>query len=166
MEKILLSVLARPSKRYLASIIDGLVVGLLVLPMFIYGHVNDLIGEKLVYFTIAFLLFKVFVYLLVDCLIPVITNGKSIGRYFMNIRLVKRNGGYATVSNYLLRAIIFIVIALVSDILVLPFVAYGIWCLVFVLSIYWIYNDDYRMTVHDKVAGTIVIQNLEIECKE
>lgn len=166
MEKILLAVLAKPNYRYLASIIDGLVVGFLILPMFIYARLNNLTGDRLIYFTVAFLIYKTFVYLLVDCLIPLTTNGKTIGRYYLGLRLVKKNGSYATIGNYLLRALIFITIAIISDILKLSFVAYIIWSLVFVLSIYWIYADENRMTFHDKVAGTIVIKDMEVKCEE
>ena len=80
----------------------------------------------------------------------------------MGLRLVRKNGQYASIKNYLLRAIIFVVIAAISIIFDMAFIAYLLWSIVFALSIYWIYTDDYRMTVHDKIAGTIIIKELNI----
>jgi len=156
MEKMVITVLAKPSHRYLASIIDGLVVALLSLPIFLWTSDTKLI------LTIGFFLYKVFVYLLVDFLVPYITKGQTIGRYFMGLRLVRKNGQYASIKNYLLRAIIFVVIAAISIIFDMAFIAYLLRSIVFALSIYWIYTDDYRMTVHDKIAGTIIIKELNI----
>ncbi len=162
MEKILLTTLAKPNSRYIASIIDAIVIAIIILPMFIYSRVAEITEDKMFYFSIAFFLYKLFIYLLVDYLIPLITKGKTIGRYFMGLRLVKRNGDYANSANYLRRTSIFILVALLSDILYLPTIAYILWCAVFVVTIYLIYNDDYRMTVHDKVANTMVIKDTNI----
>ncbi len=165
MEQMMTSILAKPTKRYMASVIDGLLVGLLILPMFIYQRVTEISDDKFWYFTIAFFLFKLVAYLLVDVLIPVVSCGKTVGRYFLGLRLVKRNGKYATWSNFLRRASIFVVVAILSDLIQLSVVAYVVWSLVFVFSIYWIYTDDYRMTVHDKVANTIVVEDISTCCE-
>lgn len=166
MEGNLLTILAKPHKRYIASIIDGCMVGLLVLPFIYFGRVIAYEGNELIYFTVSMFIYKVIIYLLIDFLIPCATKGKTIGRYLMNIRMVKQNGSNARTRNYLMRALIFIVIAVISDLLNLSFVAYIIWVVVFILSIYWMYNDDYRRTVHDKIAGTMMIEDMENICEE
>ncbi|GEM_PF-2486008 len=165
MQHALFTVLASPKRRYLAVFIDASIIAFLLLPMVFYtADFRSGLVEPEWWMVWMIFAYKTIIYLLVDVVIPASSNGKTIGRYFAQIRMIRRDGRSAVVSNYALRAAIFIAITLICDILMQTTISYLLWALVVVLSVYLMHADDHRMTIHDKVAGTMLIQDLHASC--
>jgi len=146
--------LAHPNIRYISTAIDGLIIMILLLPLM---FLSRLVDSELLLFNIITFLYSTVVYTLVDVVVPICTKGQTIGRYLFNIRLVRDDFTFANYKNFLLRASIFIVIAFVSNVIGLVTVGYILWAVVFAFSIYWLYNDEHRQTVHDRIAKTVVV---------
>lgn len=152
-------VLARPVTRYLASIIDGTIIFILAMPIYLYASIKGLDTEGLTDFMVFAFLLKLGVYIIFDVVVPYFYGGKTVGRMVMKITLYQENGKHAGMVLYLRRASIFIVIAVIGDIFNYTGLSFGLWAVVFALSIYWIYVDILRQTVHDKVAGSVMIDD-------
>lgn len=116
-------------KRFVAILIDGLVLGVVlgVLSWFLPGFLEKLAG------LVAGVAYQVY------CL----TNraGQTLGKQVMNIRVVTESGGAVDQNTALIRALVSYVSGM----------AMGI-------GYIWAFFDDRRQTWHDKVAKTLVVE--------
>ena len=157
-----ISVLALPKYRYVATIIDGAIIFMFNLPLMLLEGIWT--KQTSIGFLFLFI-FRALIYLLFDVVIPLLTKGQTIGRVLIKLRVVRNDYQVATAKNFFLRASIFIGISAISDLLVLPTIAYICWMLVFMISIYWLYSDSQRRTIHDRVAHTLVVNDRLYEKK-
>lgn len=127
--------------------------------MNIFGAHKGYAVDELSTFVIFCFVVKLLTYLLVDVCIPYLSDGKTVGRMVMKITMFEENGEKVTIQLLLKRASIFIGIAILSDLFFLEVVSFVIWGLVFAGSIYLIYNDVLRQTVHDKVARSVMLDD-------
>ena len=153
-----MKVLAHPNYRYLSTIIDGLIIGVLLIPL-VFLH--SFVDSETLLFRILLFSYTTIVYLIVDVVIPICTKGQTIGRVVFKLRIVKQDFTYASFKQYVIRASIFIIIGLISQVLELTMMGYVLWMIIFIISIYLIYNDSLRQTVHDKIASTVVVVDTE-----
>jgi len=158
--KSLENILAAPYKRYLSSIIDAVIILVLISPLLYIGYKDYADIDYVNGFILMAFLVKLLVYVIVDIVIPFYTKGRTIGRLLLKLRIRNQDGSVVSVYNLVKRASIFVFISFLSDILFASFIAYIIWSVVFVLSILFIYSDPLRQTVHDKVAKTIVVDDV------
>lgn len=115
-------------KRFVALLIDGLVIGVLisVLSWFLPGFLEGIAG------LVAGVGYEVY------CL----TNraGQTLGKQVMNLRVVTEAGGAVDQNTALTRALVRIVSGMAMG-----------------LGYLWALFDDRRQTWHDKVAKTLVV---------
>lgn len=155
-------ILAKPVNRYVSSIIDGAIVMLFVLGLNLFGVYKGYDINSLNSFVMFSFIVKLLVYLFIDVAIPYLYDGKTIGRTVMGITLYKENGNKVDIFLLLKRSSIFILIAIVSDVLFLNDLSLWLWAFVFVVSIYLIYTDALRQTVHDKLAKSVMLDDKKL----
>lgn len=147
--------LAHPNYRYIAAMIDGVIVFVFNLPLMFISTLfddNELFSALLIMF-----LYSVIIFLIFDFIIPVCSKGKTIGRSILHLRLIKDDFTQADWKNYIMRSLIFVQIALFAFVFKWTTIAYIELALIFVISIILLYNDARRKTVHDYVGKTVVI---------
>jgi len=154
--------LAKPVSRYVASIIDGAIVMGIVIGLNYFGSYKGYDVESLNSFVIFSFIVKLLTYLFIDVAIPYLYDGKTIGRTVMGITLYQENGKKVDIFLLLKRSSIFILIAIVSDILFLSNISFALWAVVFMVSIYLIYTDTLRQTVHDKLAKSVMLDDKKL----
>jgi uncharacterized RDD family membrane protein YckC len=152
--------LAHPNYRYISTVLDGFIIMVLLMPLMFLSRFID--SETLLFLVTKFLYTSV-VYLIVDVVVPICTKGQTIGRYMFNLRVVKQDFTLASWKEFSIRASIFIIIGFLSQVLLLTTVSYIIWMIIFIISIYLIYTDKLRQTVHDKFAKTVVVFDKEFK---
>lgn len=166
MEHGIVSVLAKPYKRFLAVFIDYSFLGLMALPVVLLGMERS-IDLNISFWVLAIVfLYKIFIYFLIDIAIPAMNHGRTLGRYFMKTRLVQKNGKPLKVYHYFIRASVFITVMVIGDVFQLDIVAYAYVTVICVLSIIFIFVDEYRMSVYDRLSKTMTIDVLPSMCSE
>lgn len=154
--------LASPIRRYTASIIDGAIVMAFVLGLHFFGTYKGYEVGVLNSFVVFSFVVKLLAYTLVDVAIPYLTEGKTIGRMATKITLYEENGETVSIGLLSKRASIFIVIALISDVFFFSTISFIIWGFVFASSIYLIYTDILRQTIHDKIARSVMLDDQKL----
>jgi uncharacterized RDD family membrane protein YckC len=129
--------LANPNHRYLATIIDGAIIFMLNIPIFILGMTID-VGNSL-FIVLLLFFYRVIVYLIFDLIVPICTKGQTIGRVIIKLRLIKDDFTLANWKNFSMRSLIFIVIAFVTVVLKM------------------------QTFVHDYLAKTVVVYDKEFQ---
>lgn len=155
--------LAHPNYRYIATVIDGAIIFLLNIPIMYYVSTLDQTVSFSFGFLLLLFLYRVFIYMIFDFIIPVCTKGQTIGRVLFKLRLVNDDFSLGSWKNYLRRTSIFIIIAFIAFVLELTTFAYILWMTVFVMSIILLYNDARRKTVHDYVGKTVVVYDKQFQ---
>lgn len=155
--------LASPIRRYTASLLDGAIVMAFVLGLQFFGNYKEYDMSVLNSFVLFSFVAKLIVYLTIDVAIPYVTDGKTVGRMVMGITLYEQNGKIVSIVLLFKRASIFIAIAVISDLLFMSGLSFVIWGFVFLLSIYLIYTDTLRQTVHDKFAKSVMLDDAKLE---
>lgn len=159
----ILNTLAKPEKRFLASIIDATIVILFLLPFMVLIQESYSDVDQVNQFLLFAFLYKVVIYSIIDIVIPFFTKGQTIGRMILKIRIFNEDGSPISMVRLVRRASIFVFIAFLSDLLFLEMLSNIIWMIVFVVSIIYIYNDPLRQTVHDKLAKTTMLDDTLLE---
>ena len=155
--------LAHPNYRYIATVIDGAIIFVLNLPlMYIVQQFDQSVSYSFGFLFLLFL-YRAFVYLIFDFIIPTCTKGQTIGRKIFKLRLIKDDFTLGSWKNYLMRAMVFIVVAFIAFVLEWTTIAYILWVVIFILSIILLYNDARRKTVHDYVGKTVVVYDKQFQ---
>lgn len=162
---------ARPWQRFVASIIDTAIFGALCYILYLlipnptstqalidllkalgtfscsFDEFVDYItvisnGAALLYFIIAF-----FIHLILFVVVPCITDGKTIGKYIMRIRIVKLSEKRMSFGTLFLRQIIGIF---------LDFYTLGITIIISLISIFYAKGNR---VIHDRMTNTLVVRD-------
>jgi uncharacterized RDD family membrane protein YckC len=100
-------------------------------------------------------LYELVLAVILSLVVPVLTKGKTPGKAIVGLRIISKNGDYATVGQLVLRSLIYIVPAL------LAYYPIGLitWSIniIWIVSLVFIFTDRYHQAVHDKISNTIVV---------
>lgn len=84
--------------------------------------------------------------------------GSTLGKKIFNMRIVKEADGSAVDESVMFsRCLPFLVIGVIGAIPILGLISIPLSLVVVILSLVWIFTDDKRRSVYDKVGKTIVI---------
>lgn len=132
--------------RFLAVIIDGLIVGI---PLVIIEAILGITGSP-----VAAILSAI-AYFLYEGLLLAYQNGQTIGKKVMNARVISVDGQPLTMNKTFTRAGVKAVLSLLSSIKPPVTTVLGILSL---LDYLWPLWDANKQTWHDKAAGTYVVK--------
>jgi uncharacterized RDD family membrane protein YckC len=118
--------LAGLGERFIAAIIDGIIVG------FITGLFSRFGGAG---FGLTFVITLAYTWYFLTH-----QNGQTLGKKFMHIRVIKKDGSPIDDATAIVR-----------------YIGYYISCLI-VIGILWAFWDDNKQGWHDKVANTLVVK--------
>jgi len=149
--------LASIGKRWLAIVIDGFIVAIAtVLLLFAGGALAPLdaamasadeaaVSEALSNFQSNTLTVNLLVSAVYNVALMVWFNGRTLGKMMLRLRVVKKHGGAITILDALLRNVFGYMISQI-----------------FLLGYLWALFDTEKQTWHDKMAGTVVIEERRI----
>jgi len=132
-------------KRFLAVLLDGLIVGI---PMLIIQVILGLSGSP------VGALLSAIAYFLYEGLMLASQNGQTIGKKVLSIRVISANGQALTMNQTFTRAGVKAVLSILSSIKPPVTSVLGILSL---LDYLWPLWDANKQTWHDKAAGTYVV---------
>jgi uncharacterized RDD family membrane protein YckC len=145
--------LASIGKRWLAIIIDGFIVGIAtVLVLIVSGALAPLdaamssanevaVSEAFSRFQSNTLTVNLLVSAIYNVALMVWFNGRTLGKMMLRLRVVKKRGGAITILDALLRNVFGYMISQI-----------------FLLGYLWALFDAEKQTWHDKMAGTVVVE--------
>jgi uncharacterized RDD family membrane protein YckC len=100
-------------------------------------------------------LYELILAVILSLVVPLLMKGKTLGKAIVGLRIISKNGDYATVGQLVLRSLIYIVPAL------LAYYPIGLitWSIniIWIVSLVFIFTDRYHQAVHDKISNTIVV---------
>ena len=132
--------------RFLAVLIDGLIVGI---PLLIIAAVFGFVGSP------VSALLNAVVYFLYEGFLLASWNGQTIGKKVMSVRVISADSQPLTTNKAFTRAGVKAILSVLSSIKP-PFTSFrGI---VSLLDYLWPFWDANKQTLHDKAAGTYVIK--------
>lgn len=145
--------LATIGKRWLAIVIDGFIVAILtVLLLFAGGALAPLdaamasadaavLSDAFANFQSNTLTVNLLVSAVYNVALMVAFNGQTLGKMMLRLRVVKKKGGRITILDALLRNVFGYMISQI-----------------FLLGYLWALFDAEKQTWHDKMAGTVVVE--------
>ncbi|QVK18473.1 RDD family protein [Mycoplasmatota bacterium] len=152
-ERLISDMTANGSRRVVSRIIDFIFQLILMSPIFIWLLLTGKeITQLLNYICIGIIIFAEFI-------IPVLTKGKSVGKFVCRLRIISISGYDASVKQLFVRSLFYIILIIVD------IFAFGIFkftvnlmlSIVFIFSIASIFLDIYNRTAWDKLAGVYVV---------
>lgn len=153
-----------PGKRILAKIFDGfietailIVLVLSFVKVFEINKITDIItlNKELILFATIYQI----IILILNLIIPVVLEGRTIGKLITNIRIIHIDGNVGNIIIYLVRQSFFTVIALLGQIQVLANLSRGILIIIYIICFIEIFSNEYGRTIQDRFARTMVVDN-------
>ncbi len=144
--------LASIGKRWLAIIIDGFVVAIVTVLLLVVGGAlapldeamasadAAVFSEAVSNFQSNTLTINLLVSAVYNTLLMVLFNGQTLGKMMLRLRVVKKSGGRITILDALLRNVFGYMISQI-----------------FLLGYLWALFDKEKQAWHDKMAGTVVV---------
>lgn len=140
-------------KRWLAIVCDGFLVAIVtVLLLAVGGGLTELdaaissadeaaLSQALAAFQSNTLTVNLLVSAVYNVVLMVMFNGQTLGKVILRLRVVKKRGGRISILDALLRNVFGYMISQI-----------------FLLGFLWALFDDEQQTWHDKMAGTVVVE--------
>jgi uncharacterized RDD family membrane protein YckC len=164
------SITATGGARIGAHILDGIISFICMLPSF-FTYFPQLMedffhaienGETNFNFDIISFgwfvpVYELVVTIILTLVIPLLTKGKTIGKAIVGLRIISKNGDYATSMQLFIRSLIYIVPALFSLVPFFGNIISGSVSILWIISLIFIFTDRYHQAVHDKMSNTIVV---------
>ena len=145
--------LASVSRRWLAIVIDGFIVAAATVLMLLAGGAmapleaamvsadDALIADAFSQFQSTTLIINLLVSGIYNVALMVCFNGQTLGKMMLRLRVVKKRGGRITILDALLRNVFGYTVSQI-----------------FLLGYLWALFDRERQAWHDKMAGTVVVE--------
>ena len=149
--------LASVGKRWLAIILDGFIVAIATVLLLVAGGAlapldaamasadEAIVSEALSNFQSNTLTVNLLVSAIYNVALMVWFNGRTLGKMMLRLRVVKKRGGRITILDALLRNVFGYMISQI-----------------FLLGYLWALFDAEKQTWHDKMAGTLVVEERRI----
>ena len=149
--------LASISKRWLAIIIDGFIVAIFTVLLLVVGGAlapldaamasadEAAVSEAFANFQSNTLTINLLVSAVYNVLLMVRFNGRTLGKMMLRLRVVKKRGGRITILDALLRNVFGYMISQI-----------------FLLGYLWALFDSEKQAWHDKMAGTVVVEERKV----
>ncbi len=149
--------LASVGKRWLAIILDGFIVAIATVLLLVAGGAlapldaamasadEAIVSEALSNFQSNTLTVNLLVSAIYNVALMVWFNGQTLGKMMLRLRVVKKRGGRITILDALLRNVFGYMISQI-----------------FLLGYLWALFDAEKQTWHDKMAGTLVVEERRI----
>lgn len=140
--------LASRYKRFLAAIMDAIVLGVILLPVALYTGYFALVryGQPPYWLMIVWSLFAVFVFVILNGKL-LVNSGQTIGKKLARIKIVTTDGHHPDATSLVKRYSVYHFLGLV------PFVG----GLLSILNVLFVFSPS-RRCWHDHIADTIVVQ--------
>ncbi len=145
--------LAPLSKRFIAIVIDGLIVGIFSFAVLFaagpFAALSDAmastdleaINAAIAQFQSDALPVNLFVSALYNVVLMTLFNGQTLGKMVFGMRVIKKNGRRISVLDALLRNVLGYMVSQI-----------------FLLGYIWAFADGEKQAWHDKMAGTLVVE--------
>jgi uncharacterized RDD family membrane protein YckC len=143
------NVLASRLSRLGASILDSLIIMVVILPIaFATGYLTDVtsgIGPSIMY-QVVFAILSIVIFLVINFK-PLLSNGQTVGKKIVGIKIVTLDGGQINIETILKRYGFYFLVGYI------PFIG----SIVSLINILFIFGKD-KHCLHDKVGKTKVVK--------
>jgi len=145
----LLNIKAEPIQRIGAGIVDSIIYAALLVILFFTIDRMDVSNFDV---TLIICIFVLIAFLNIG--VPLITKGKTLGKIFVGIKIVKTDSWDGNLTTFSVRYSYDLALSIIS---VIPYVGKVVAGILSIISLIMLFTDEHSQTLQDKVAKTYVV---------